>query len=42
MPPISFKRRRFPPDVVHDAVWLYFQFSPNLRDVEEMLARRGM
>jgi len=34
MPPISFRRHRFPPDVVRHAVWLYFRFSLSLRDVE--------
>ena len=42
MPPISFKRHRFPPDVIRHAVWLYFRFSLSLRDVEEMLAQRGI
>jgi putative transposase len=42
MPPISFKRHRFPPDMIRHAVWLYFRFSLSLRDVEEMLAQRGI
>ena len=42
MPPISFKRHRFPPDVIRHAVWLYFRFTLSLRDVEEMLAQRGI
>jgi transposase-like protein len=27
MRPISFKRHRFPPDVIRQAVWLYFRFT---------------
>ena len=42
MPPTSFKRHRFPPDVTRLAVWLYFRFTLSLRDVEEMLAERGI
>jgi transposase-like protein len=40
--PISFKRHRFPADVIRYAVWLYFRFSLNFRDVEELLAQRGI
>lgn len=39
---ISYKRHRFPPDVIRHAVWLYFRFTLSLRDVEEMLAERGI
>jgi len=42
MRPISFKRHRFPPDTIRLAVWLYFRFTTSLRDVEEMLAERGI
>ena len=42
MRPISFKRHRFPPDVIRHAVWLYFRFTLSFRDVEEMLAQRGI
>jgi putative transposase len=42
MPRISFKRYRFPPDVIRHAVWLYFRFTLSLRDVEEMMAGRGI
>jgi putative transposase len=42
MQPISFKRYRFPPDVIRLAVWLYFRFTLSFRDVEEMLAQRGI
>lgn len=39
---ISFKRHRFPPDVIRYAVWLYFRFTLSIRDVEELLAQRGI
>ena len=42
MHPISFKRHRFPADVIRQAVWLYFRFTLSLRDVEELLAARGV
>mgnify|MGYP001497840276 CR=1 FL=1 len=42
MRPISFKRHRFPPDIIRHAVWLYFRFTLSFRDVEEMLAQRGI
>jgi transposase-like protein len=34
---LSFKRHRFPADVIVHAVWLYFRFTLSFRDVEEML-----
>jgi putative transposase len=40
--PISFKRHRFPPDVIRYAVWLYFRFTLSIRDVEDLLAQRGI
>ena len=42
MRPLSFKRHRFPADVIGHAVWLYFRFTLSFRDVEEMLAQRGV
>ena len=42
MAQISFKRHRFPPEVIRHAVWLYFRFTLSFRDVEEMLAQRGI
>ena len=42
MPPISFKRDRFPPDAIHYAVWLCFRFTLSVRDVEELLAHRDI
>ena len=42
MRPLSFQRHRFPADVIRQAVWLYFRFTLSFRDVEEMLAQRGI
>ena len=42
MSKISYSRHRFPAAVIHFAVWLYFRFSLSFRDVEEMLAERGI
>ena len=42
MRPLSFKRYRFPADVIRHAVWLYFRFTLSFRVVEEMLAQRGI
>ena len=42
MTPTSYKRHRFPATVIQHAVWLYFRFTLSLRDVEEMLAQRGI
>ena len=39
---ISYKRHRFPPAIIQYAVWLYFRLTLSLRDVEEMLAQRGI
>ncbi|MGJ0507729.1 MAG: IS6 family transposase [Methylocystis sp.] len=41
-PPVSYKRHRFPPQIIAHAVWLYFQFPLSLRLVEEMLLERGI
>ncbi len=40
--PLAFKRHRFPPGVIRYAVWLYFRFTPSLRDVEYLLAKHGV
>ena len=42
MKPISFTRRRFPPDVIRLGIWLYYRFTLSLRDVEDLLAERGI
>ncbi len=38
----SYKRHRFPPDIISYAVWLYFRFNLSHRDIEDLLAQRGI
>jgi len=38
----SYKRHRFPPEIIAHAVWLYFRFALSYREVEELLAERGV
>ncbi len=38
----SSKRHRFPPDIIRHSIWLYGRFTQSYRDVEEMLAERGL
>jgi putative transposase len=40
--PNPYRRFRFPPEVIEHAVWLYHCFSLSLRDVELILAARGI
>ena len=42
MQPISYARHRFPPDIIRHAVWLYLRFTLTYRDVEDLLAERGL
>jgi putative transposase len=42
MPPISYARHRFPPVVIQHAIWLYLRFTLSWRDVEDLLAERGL
>ena len=37
-----YKRHRFPPEIIQHAVWLYYRFNLSHRDVEDILARRGV
>jgi transposase-like protein len=39
---ISFTRHQFPPDIIRHAVWLYARFTLSYRDVEDLLAERGL
>lgn len=38
----TYKRHRFPPDIISYAVWLYHRFNLNHRDIEDLLAERGI
>ena len=42
MPPISYARQQFPPVVIQHAIWLYLRFTLSYRDVEDLLAERGL
>ncbi len=42
MPPISYARHQYPPSVIQHSVWLYLRFTLSYRDVEELLAERGL
>ncbi len=37
-----YHRHRFPVQIISHSVWLYFRFTLSFRDVEEMLAMRGV
>src|SRR5712672_3024240 len=39
---LSYRRHRFPPPIIQHAIWLYLRFTPSYRDVEELLAERGL
>jgi putative transposase len=39
---VSYSRQRFPAEVIQHAVWLYFRFPLSFRDVEDLLAQRGI
>jgi putative transposase len=40
--PHSYRRHRFPPEIISHAVWLYHRFCLSFRDVEDLLAERGI
>ena len=42
MTKISHAGYRFPGEVIHQAIWLYLRFALSLRDVEDLLAERGV
>jgi putative transposase len=42
MTPISYAGHRFPSEIIQYAVWLYFRFPLSFRDVEDLLAERGI
>src|ERR671936_1014726 len=39
---LSYRRHRFPPEIIQHAIWLYLRFNLSYRDVEELLAERGV
>ncbi len=38
----TYKRHRFPVEIIGHAIWLYFRFALSYRDVEELLAERSV
>src|SRR5882757_2122612 len=42
MTKISYAGYRFPPEIIHQAIWLYLRFTLSFRDVEDLLAERGI
>ena len=38
----TYRGYRFPPEIISHSVWLYYRFSLSFRDVEELLAKRGV
>jgi hypothetical protein len=42
MQKISYAGYRFPPEIIQQAIWLYLRFTLSLRDVEDLLAERGV
>lgn len=37
-----YSRHRFHPDIIRRTVWMYFRFSLNFQDVEELMIDRGI
>ena len=42
MTKISYNGHRFPPVIIQQAIWLYARFTLSFRDVEDLLAERGI
>src|SRR6202050_4928078 len=42
MTKISYSGYRFPPEIIQQAIWLYLRFTSSFRDVEDLLAERGI
>jgi transposase-like protein len=42
MATLCYRRHRFPPEIIQHAMWLYLRFTLSYRDVEELLAERGL
>ncbi len=40
--PSLYRRHRFPSEIISHCVWLYFRFALSFRDVEEIMAMRGV
>ncbi len=42
MKPICYRCHRFPPQIIQHAMWLYCRFTLSFREVEDLLAERGL
>ena len=42
MAKINYSGYRFPPEIIQQAIWLYLRFTLSFRDVEDLLAERGI
>src|SRR5450631_3900172 len=42
MTKISYSGYRFPPEIIQQAIWIYVRFTLSFRDVEDLLAERGI
>jgi putative transposase len=42
MTQVSYSGYRFPPEIIQQAIWLYIRFTLSFRDVEDLLAERGI
>lgn len=42
MQKVSYDGYRFPPEIIQHAIWLYLRFTLSFRDVEDLLAERGI
>ena len=40
--PPSYRGYRFPAEIISHAVWVYHRFGLSFRDVEDLLAQRGV
>ena len=38
----TYKRHRFPPEIIQYAVWLYHRFNLSHRDIEDLMSHRGI
>jgi hypothetical protein len=42
MAPLRYRRHRCLPEIIQHAIWLYLRFTLSYRDMEELLAERGL
>jgi transposase-like protein len=42
MTKINYSGYRFPPEIIQQEIWLYVRFTLSFRDVEDLLAERGI